>query len=137
MVKVVDSNSDVQKAHLEVKKSPKNDIESGRIFKEPNDVNKEPLLEKSRWKFLLFLSITVGVQMIGFVCFWMASYVPQLSFSSVSEHIKPMKPLHHGKVVYLTSQLPDGNMVYKRIITAPCAHGILLFNIGPAVSNEC
>ena len=60
-----------------------------------------------------------------------------ISNSSVHWHIKPIKPLHEGKVVYLTSfSDADDAVVYKRIFTAPCGDGMLVFNVGPAPQYE-
>lgn len=53
------------------------------------------------------------------------------SFSSSSSsslrlgwHINPIKPLHRGKAVFLSEQSDTGDVVYKRIFTAPCAYGM-------------
>ena len=130
-----DVESNLQETHVEPEMNTKTEVKRGHMLKESCAVSKEDR-RKRTWKLLLFLFIVLGV-MIGFACFWMAFYAPHLTFSSVSKHIKPIKPLHHGKVVYLISQTMEGDIIYKRVITAPCAYGILLFNIGPAVSNEC
>jgi hypothetical protein len=59
------------------------------------------------------------------------------SSSNVHWHIKPIKPLHEGKVVYLTEfSDKDDAVVYKRIFTAPCGNGMLVFNVGPAAEYE-
>jgi hypothetical protein len=45
--------------------------------------------------------------------------------SPLTWHINPIKPLHHGKAVFLTQQSDtDGQVLYKRIFTAPCAYGM-------------
>jgi hypothetical protein len=59
------------------------------------------------------------------------------NWSNVHWHIKPIKPLHEGKVVYLTSfSDSDDAVVYKRVFTAPCGDGMLVFNVGPAAEYE-
>jgi hypothetical protein len=49
--------------------------------------------------------------------------------------IKPIHPLHHGKVNYLITMGVDRHVEYKRTFQAPCAYGMLVFNIGPALDN--
>jgi hypothetical protein len=60
------------------------------------------------------------------------------AFSSiVSWHIKPIKPHHHGDVIFLTEKIEGSdNYRYKRLFTVPCGDGILVFNIGPAIENQ-
>jgi hypothetical protein len=55
----------------------------------------------------------------------------------LSWHIKPIKPHHHGDVIFLTEKV-DGtdHYKYKREFTVPCGYGILVFNIGPALENQ-
>lgn len=56
------------------------------------------------------------------------------SFSSflLFWHIKPIKPYHHGRVVYSVLSDDAGRIIYKREFTVPCADGLLVFNVGPA-----
>eukprot|EP00523_Entomoneis_sp_CCMP467_P004807 CAMPEP_0168749702 /NCGR_PEP_ID=MMETSP0724-20121128/16858_1 /TAXON_ID=265536 /ORGANISM="Amphiprora sp., Strain CCMP467" /LENGTH=251 /DNA_ID=CAMNT_0008797631 /DNA_START=22 /DNA_END=777 /DNA_ORIENTATION=- len=56
------------------------------------------------------------------------------SSSGIVKWPHPPKPkkLNHGKVVFLTQDTGDGSLLYKRVFTAPCEHGLLVFNIGPA-----
>jgi hypothetical protein len=60
-----------------------------------------------------------------------------LFWSGLSWHIKPIKPHHHGDVIFLTEKV-DGtdHYKYKREFTVPCGYGILVFNIGPALENQ-
>lgn len=51
------------------------------------------------------------------------------------QNIRPINPLHHGKVNYLTTMGSDGKIEYRRTFLAPCAYGMLVFNIGPALDN--
>jgi hypothetical protein len=57
--------------------------------------------------------------------------------AGLSWHIKPIKPHHHGDVIFLTEKV-DGtdHYKYKREFTVPCGYGILVFNIGPALENQ-
>lgn len=50
-------------------------------------------------------------------------------------NIKPIKPMHHGKVDYLITMNSNHQIEYKRTFQAPCAYGMLVFNIGPAQDN--
>ena len=51
---------------------------------------------------------------------------------SISRPIPPLHPHHHATVRYTSRMEPGGNISYRREITAPCDHGMLLFSIGPA-----
>jgi hypothetical protein len=118
------------------------DIESSR--QEPalnSKASKQELTTScAKWKLLLVSLVTLccGVWLL------LSVGVPitvELSSSALGEipvkwHIPPIHPLHHGKVVYLSYKETDGTTMYKRIVTAPCAYGMLLFNIGPARSFE-
>lgn len=46
--------------------------------------------------------------------------------------IPPIHPRHTGSVHYSSIMNSDGTTTYRRDINAPCDHGMLLFNIGPA-----
>jgi len=46
--------------------------------------------------------------------------------------IPPIRPHHAARVKYSSRQYSNGEVEYKREVTAPCEHGILLFSIGPA-----
>jgi hypothetical protein len=60
-----------------------------------------------------------------------------IDMRSLQWHIKPIKPLHEGKVVYVTAVSDqDDSVIYKRIFTAPCGDGMLVFNVGPAAEYE-
>ncbi|EEC50642.1 predicted protein [Phaeodactylum tricornutum CCAP 1055/1] len=58
------------------------------------------------------------------------------STSAVKKHIPPIKPLHHGHILYLTTSTDDEGRIYRREFTAPCGYGILVFNVGPAAEYE-
>ena len=51
------------------------------------------------------------------------------------KHIKPIKPIHHGRVDYTVADTPEGR-VYTREFTAKCGYGILTFNVGPAQTYQ-
>lgn len=71
---------------------------------------------------------------------------------SLQWHIKPIKPYHHGKIVYTVEARDDDAIVdatqpaaavdaqialsYKRTFTVPCAFGVLVFNVGPAANYQ-
>jgi hypothetical protein len=49
--------------------------------------------------------------------------------------VKPINPMHHGKINYSITSGPDRHVQYTRTFQAPCAYGMLVFNIGPALEN--
>lgn len=49
--------------------------------------------------------------------------------------IPPIHPHHTGSVHYSSVMNADGTTTYRRDINAPCDHGMLLFNVGPALDN--
>jgi hypothetical protein len=113
------------------------DIEFNKPIEEPERSERSSL-----WRVLLFIScVSFGFSLI----FAPTSYIVELtsawrggsdsSNKYVGWHIKPIHPHHHGKVEYFTEETNDGT-VYKRVFTAPCAAGMLVFNVGPAASYE-
>jgi hypothetical protein len=126
-----------------------NDLENNGSLREDLIPSKKSLKESTSscdaWKLFLAASL---------LCFWGSfmlapSYIPTVALSSSAAlnenddsssvttkwHIKPIKPYHHGRVVFLTEQTDDG-VVYKREFTAPCGDGMLVFSIGPAAEYE-
>jgi hypothetical protein len=79
----------------------------------------------------VFCFVSMRMQMMGSS---QQDFLSSLSSSSsllrrhsprITWHINPIKPLHHGKAVFLTQQSDtDGQVIYKRIFTAPCAYGM-------------
>jgi hypothetical protein len=56
--------------------------------------------------------------------------------SNTQWHVKPVRPHHHGEVVFSTEIDDEGNFVFKRTFTVPCGDGILVFSVGPAATYE-
>jgi len=44
----------------------------------------------------------------------------------------PFKRYHHGRVIYSSTESPDGFRSYRRETTTPCGYGYVLFNVSPA-----
>jgi hypothetical protein len=116
------------------------DIESSIPFLE--DDGKKTVSSPTTGQWRKFLCATfLAFAGVGFLFCARASASESFALGATVEKKwhppKPFKPVHKGKVVFLTEKdSATGTITYKRIFTVPCANGILVFNVGPAAEYE-
>jgi len=94
---------------------------------EEEDTSEESSVSNRRCA-LLGIYMLLCVQVLAYIF----DFCPCEIISAVQKKINPFHHMKHGKVNYLV-EVTDEGRIYHRDMYAPCAYGILVFQVAPAL----